>query len=289
MSITEYSLLPIIPSTAHLLGADLPTAGVIAGLLMLGVVVTDLPAGRLVDRFGERRSMIFGALAGALGVVLVAFSNSLVLMGVGVFAVGIGVAIFALARHAFFAEHIPLEYRARALSLLGGTFRAGSFIGPLIASGLVVWLGIESVYWFAGLTAAAAGVIILSTKSDAIKATPASAPGGVLAVAKAHRKQLLTVGLGAAIIGVVRTTRQIGLPLWALFIGLAPEESTFYIGLAAIIDFALFYASWPNHGSMRSLLGIGATPDWSRHCTPVDLHRDQWHFVLGAGTCHGFG
>lgn len=126
MSIAEYSLLPIIPARAESLGADIPTAGLVTGILMLGVLLADLPAGRLVDRIGERNAMILGAGAGGLGVLLVSLSNSLLGMSLGVFALGVGVAIFALARHAFFAEHIPLEYRARSLSLLGGTFRAGA-------------------------------------------------------------------------------------------------------------------------------------------------------------------
>ncbi|MFM1973989.1 MAG: hypothetical protein RLZZ345_1073, partial [Actinomycetota bacterium] len=45
MSIAEYSLLPVIPASASLLGADLATAGLIAGLLMVGILVADLPAG----------------------------------------------------------------------------------------------------------------------------------------------------------------------------------------------------------------------------------------------------
>jgi len=35
----------------------------------------------------------------------------------------------------------------------------------------------------------------------------------------------------------------VGLPLWALLISLSPEETSLYIGLAGIVDFALFYTS----------------------------------------------
>ena len=243
MSIAEYSLLPVIPSSAQALGADIPTAGFIAGLLMIGVLVTDLPAGRLVDRIGERNAMMLGAAAGGIGVLLVAMSNSLWAMALGVFSLGVGVAIFALARHAFFAEHIPREYRARALSLLGGTFRAGAFIGPLVGSALIATFGVHSVYWLAAATCVLAGTILLATQKDVIRSTAPSIPGGILATAKRNKKQLLTLGVGAAILGAVRTTRQIGLPLWALLISLSPEETSLYIGIAGVIDFALFYTS----------------------------------------------
>lgn len=243
MSIAEYSLLPIIPSSAEKLGASIPLAGFIAGLLMLGVLITDLPAGRLIDRIGERRAMIWGSLAGALGVLLVATSINLWLMGTGTLLLGVGVAIFALARHAFFAEHIPMHFRARALSLLGGTFRAGAFIGPLIGSWLIVTFGVSSVYWFSATACVAAGLVLLYTKPDLIKSTPVSQKGGIWKTAKENRVQLLTLGVGSGILGAIRTTRQIGLPLWALMISLSPAEVSFYIGLAGVLDFALFYTS----------------------------------------------
>jgi len=243
MSIAEYSLLPIIPSSAEKLGASIPVAGFIAGLLMVGVLIADLPAGRLVDRIGERRAMISGAIAGAVGVTLVATSINLWLMGTGALLLGVGVAIFALARHAFFAEHIPMHFRARALSLLGGTFRAGAFIGPLIGSWLIVTFGVTSVYWFSALACLGAGAVLLATKAEAIKSTPVSKKGGTWKTAKENRVQLLTLGVGAGILGAIRTTRQIGLPLWALMIALSPAEVSLYIGLAGVLDFALFYTS----------------------------------------------
>jgi MFS family permease len=218
-------------------------AGFIAGLLMVGVLIADLPAGRIVDRIGERQAMMLGTAAGLLGVVLLASSLNLWFMGAGALLLGIGVAIFALARHAFFAEHIPLEFRARALSLLGGTFRAGAFVGPLIGSSLIFALGVNSVYWFAATACVAAGWILLAAKPDSIKSTPVSQKGGIWKTAKENRVQLLTLGVGSSILGAIRTTRQIGLPLWALMISLSPQEVSLYIGLAGVLDFALFYTS----------------------------------------------
>jgi MFS family permease len=180
--------------------------------------------------------MIFGSALGGAGVLLVALGNNLWLMG-------IGVAIFALARHAFFAEHIPLAYRARALSMLGGTFRAGAFIGPLIGSGIIYLFDVHGVYWFAGIVCTASAIVLLRSPKDVIK--PATEPGSssVWHIAKREARSLVTLGVGASILGAIRTTRQIGLPLWAIFIGLTPAETSFFIALAGILDFALFYTS----------------------------------------------
>ena len=293
MSIAEYSLLPIIPASAKALGADIPTAGLVAGLLMVGVLLADLPSGRLVDRIGERRAMIYGALFGALGVILVALGHSLLLMGAGVLALGIGIAIFALARHAFFAEHIPLEFRARSLSLLGGTFRAGAFIGPLLGAGVIAIWGVGAVYWLAGAASFVAGIVLLLSPADAIKATPLTKPGGIWQIAKRESKPLLTLGVGAGILGAIRTTRQVGLPLWALVNGLSPGEASFYIGLAGVLDFALFYTSgqiMDRYGrfwaAVPPMIGLGLL-----HLTVGFVH-DGTGFLLLAGAmalANGFG
>ncbi len=293
MSIAEYSLLPIIPASAKALGADIPTAGLVAGLLMVGVLLADLPAGRLVDRIGERRAMIYGALFGALGVILVALGHSLLLMGAGVLALGIGIAIFALARHAFFAEHIPLEFRARSLSLLGGTFRAGAFIGPLLGAGVIAIWGVGAVYWLAGAASFVAGIVLLLSPADAIKATPLTKPGGIWQIAKRESKPLLTLGVGAGILGAIRTTRQVGLPLWALVIGLSPGEASFYIGLAGVLDFALFYTSgqiMDRYGrfwaAVPPMIGLGLL-----HLTVGFVHDGTGFFLLAGAMAlaNGFG
>ena len=293
MSIAEYALLPVIPASAQALKADIPTAGLIAGLLMVGVLIADLPAGRLVDRIGERRSMIIGAILGSLGVVAVALGHSLLLMALGVFSLGVGIAIFALARHAFFAEHIPLEFRARSLSLLGGTFRGGAFLGPIIGSAFILQWGVGSVYWLAGITCVIAAVVLLASPKEVIKPTPITKPGGILAVAKREAKPLLTLGVGAAVLGAIRTTRQVGLPLWALVIGLSPEETSLYIGLAGILDFALFYTSgqimdrWGRFwAAVPPTLGLGIL-----HIFVFTVH-DGTGFLLLAGAmalANGFG
>ncbi len=52
---------PVIALTARDLGASVGTAGLIVALVGLGAVLGDLPAGREMARFGERRSIIAGS------------------------------------------------------------------------------------------------------------------------------------------------------------------------------------------------------------------------------------
>ena len=262
----EAGLIPIIPASAQALGADLPTAGIIAGLVMIGTLIADLPAARLVDYLGERRSMIAAAATASLGILFSVFATNIFMLGFGILIIGMTAAVFALARHSYIAEHVPFSHRARSLAILGGMFRGGNFLGPLIGAGIITIFGIQSIYWLAVVFCGLAGLILLATKPESMLNTPSHAKGGTWRVAKAEKSKLLTIGLASAILGAVRTTRIIGLPLWALYIGLDPALAALYIGIAGALDFALFYTSGQvmdrfgrRFAAVPTLIGMGVT------------------------------
>ncbi|MFM6971503.1 MAG: MFS transporter [Rhodoluna sp.] len=239
-SISEGGLMPIIPASAERLGADLPTAAFVTGLLMFGTVFADLPAAKLVNRLGERRSMIAASIFGAIGLAISFLATNLFVLSAGLFVVGAAAAVFGLARHAYVTETVPFEFRARALSLLGGMFRLGMFVGPLIGAGLYALGGIVAVYVMSISFALAAGVFLLFTNPEKMPDTELHT-GAIWTVAKKNRKELATLGVAAAILALARTVRNIGLPLWALHIGLDAGQASLFIGIAGALDFALFY------------------------------------------------
>lgn len=262
----ETALIPIIPASAKALGADLPTAGAVAGLLMLGTLIADIPAAAIVNRFGERISMVLAALFGMVGITVVFASNSLWMMGLGITAIGAGAAVFGLARHGYMAGAAPLEQRGRSLSLLGGTFRAGGFLGPVLGSFVISVWGVQSVYVIALALCLAAAVIVFVAKNVPEHLVEQKNDLTALQVARREYKSLSTLGVGAMILAILRATRTIGLPLWALHIGLSPSQTALYIGLASALDFALFYTSgqitdrWGRRWvAIPTLLGMGAT------------------------------
>ena len=78
------------------------------------------------------------------------------------------------------------------------------------------------------------------------------------------REVLSRVGLGAALIGALRASRQVILPLWAVSIGVGDTNTAIIIGIAGAVDFALFYPGgqvmdrfgrlW---GAVPSMVGLG--------------------------------
>lgn len=264
--IAEGSLLPILPASAQALGASLPTAGLITGLVMVGTLFADIPAAKLINATGERKAMLLAAAVGSVGVLVSLLSNSLWMLGAGMFLLGASVSVFALARHSFLTEAVPYSHRARALSILGGVFRAGHFIGPMIGALLITLISIEAIYWNAVMFCALAALVLVFVKKDQMPDTPLREPGATWKVAKRESKKLATLGVVSAIMGGLRTARIVGLPLWALHIGLSPAVTALYVGIAGALDLALSYSSGQimdrfgrRWSALPTLLGLSLT------------------------------
>lgn len=242
-SIGEYALIPIIPASAEKLGADIPTAGVIAGLVMVGILIADLPAAKLVARIGERSAMLYSLFAAMIGILVAYLAANIWMLSFGVFMMGAATAVFVLARHSYMAEHVPISHRARTLSLLGGMFRAGAFIGPLIGALIIAISNVQNVFLLSIAVWAVAALVLLRLKPEKQKPHTDELKSSIWKVVKQEKHKLATIGVAAMILACLRTTRQIGLPLWALTISLDPAATALYIGIAGALDFALFYTS----------------------------------------------
>jgi MFS family permease len=181
----------------------------------------------------------------------------------GIFLVGIATAVFALARHAFMTSYVPARYRARALSTLGGIFRGGWFVGPLIASAVIAATGsTQSVFWIFIVSCLGSVVVLLALPDpekmfgpSARVADEAGMPvtageeeaeertHGLFRTIWAFREVLLRMGAGVSLVAAVRSARTVLMPLWAVSIGLSESNTALIIGIAGAVDFALFYAS----------------------------------------------
>ena len=239
----ENVLLPMIPAGAEKLGADLSAASLVAGMIMVGTLIADIPAAKFVARIGERKGMILASLLAALGLVVSAFATNLWMLGLGVLIVGMCASTFALARHTYMAGAVPYQVRARASSTLGGMFRAGGLLGPFIAAALILLGDFKYIYWGAALICGLAALVLFFAKTDEAADKGRQESFSTWHITKREWKKLSTLGLASAILATLRTARIVGLPLWALFLGIDAGFTSLIIGIAAIADFALFYAS----------------------------------------------
>ena len=246
VAVGQGAILPLVALSARELGASVGTAALIVALIGLGQLIGDLPAGALAARIGERRALIAACALDALALLGAFLAQSLILLAVAITISGLAHAVFGLARHAYLTEAIPVPFRARALSTLGGTFRIGLFIGPFIAAGLVTRWSIGAAYAFAAIMSIAAA-ILTAFLPDVTRTRPVAATDdrrrhrSVVSVLAEHRHILLTLGVGVLVISAARATRQSIVPLWAESIGVDAATTAVIFGISAGVDILLFY------------------------------------------------
>ena len=239
----EGALLPILPVSAVLYGFSLAEAAIVTTVLMVGTVIFEIPAARITARIGERNAILTSAVLGSSLLLLAFFDFGYAALLAAALGFGAAHALFGLARHSLLSSLVPAQHRPRSMSLLGGMFRGGFAIGPVIGSGFIALFGVQSGYLVAAVLVVAAGVSVLSVRADRISTPASGLEGGIWQVAKNEAPKLATLGVASAIISAGRTIRLIGLPLLAIQLGIGPAESSFIFGITGFIDFALFYLS----------------------------------------------
>jgi MFS family permease len=130
---------PDIPAFARHFGVSTAAAASVISAFALLRVVGALPAGRLVDRFGEHRVMAAGITIVAVSSILAGFSGSfaqlIILRGVG----GLGSAMFGVSAQTLLLVSVPSEHRGRASGLFSGGFLVGGISGPAIGGLVAAW------------------------------------------------------------------------------------------------------------------------------------------------------
>lgn len=244
-SVGQGAILPIIPLLAiDNLGASIPIAGLIVGLRGVGTIVFDVPAGVLVGRFGERRSVAVATMALVLISILAANSTTAWMYGALVFLFGAAAAVWHLARLTFVSANVPTAQRGRAMSLLGGTNRVGAFVGPVLGGLLGVAFGLESAYYLQAFLAAVGATAMLAfvkAQDDMAEVAHGSVLQQVGGVISEHRRVFLTAGVVAMSISTLRHARQAILPLWGSAIGLDAAAVGLLFSLSSAIDMGVFY------------------------------------------------
>ena len=259
----EAAFIPIVPVIAQNVGASLATAGLVAGMLTLGIVVGDIPSGWIISRIGERMAMLWSTLIALIGAAFALAATTPLILGAGIFFIGLATSAFALARHAFLTTFVPMAYRARALSTLGGMFRAGAVAGPLLSSVILALTHAPlAAFWLMVAFTLASGAVLLfmpdpeKTFGHATRLRDQSGHSvttgeleveqestGLLHTVKENWRVLARLGGASALVMVLRSGRSVLFPLWAVSIGMPEADTALIIGLATAIDFLLFFPS----------------------------------------------
>lgn len=145
-----HSLLPVFMATV--LGASMPTIGIIEGIAEATAAITKVFSGVLSDYFGKRKTLV------VLGYGLSAITKPVFPLATTIgwlfgarFVDRIGKGIRGAPRDALIADIVPARQRGAAYGLRQSLDSVGAFLGPLLAVGFMIWLAndIKSVLWVA--------------------------------------------------------------------------------------------------------------------------------------------
>lgn len=243
-AVGQGAVIPVIPLFAMGLGASVAVAGLIVSFRGLGTMLFDIPAGFLVSRFGERWAMVLGTATLAAVALGAAFSRSLWVFAVLVFAMGCAWSVWLLARLTYVSDRAPVEVRGRVLSLLGGANRVGNFAGPLLGGIAGSAFGLEAAFYVqAGLVTLASAVLFVLVRDDdgEIEAHTEPAFRRFVGVITEHRQVFATAGVATLALQILRNARQAVIPLWGDQIGLGAAEIGIIFGASGAVDMLLFY------------------------------------------------
>jgi MFS family permease len=246
LSVAQGLLLPVLPLFVQEFHPPIFWVGVVLAGEGFGLLLGDLPAGLVLRQLDKRRGMLLGiGLVGAATLALF-FAQSIAAAFFCRVASGLGWALYNVSRHTYIADVITVTTRGRSVALLGGTFRVGRMIGPLVGGGLAAAAGLRAVFpLFAGVCLAAGLAIWLFNRGTLPAAVQSAQPVNLSAYVTAVRRDARRIawpGLGNYLMQLVRAAPAVAIPLYAdVVLGLNVQEIGWIFGASSGVDMLLFY------------------------------------------------
>ncbi|MFN3376242.1 MAG: MFS transporter [Burkholderiaceae bacterium] len=157
-----HSLLPVFLVTV--LGTSMLTVGLIEGVAEATAMIVKVFSGTLSDWWGKRKPLaVMGYGLGTLSKPLFALASGVGLLVTARFIDRVGKGIRGAPRDALVADLAPPDLRGAAFGLRQSLDTVGSFLGPLLAMGLMLlWANdLRAVFWVASIPAALCMVLLV--------------------------------------------------------------------------------------------------------------------------------
>ena len=243
-------LVPILP----LYAADFEISYVLIGLVLagegIGTLIADVPTGMIQRRFGNKQVMMMGVLVKALSLGLLFFASSVWIVFLLRLIAGFGRSMYTVSAHVYVTNQVELGKRGKAISMFGGTYRLGGFIGPAIGGVLAGMVGFRATFLFvAAVTGAGFVLVAIFTRGRKRGAKSSSSDGHGMHFVTALRENarvLASAGAAQLFGQMVRAGRMVVIPLFAAdVLGLGVDQIGFIVSISVAVDFSLFLvAGW---------------------------------------------
>lgn len=270
------SILPIVVLGALDLGSSSSYAAAVVGIMGAVSLVATVPAGILIDRLGDFRSMLVATITAVivLGGIVAAFlwdsPASLIVYTIALMLFAPVADVWSLARQAVVAEVMPAQDLSKAMTALGGTQRVGNLIGPIVGAGLMLVFPLWSVFVFACAASIAAIVVMAlpiahipgySDRGNAGAGSSVGGPSGAdsstdptlaeVAGPKAGKsprprlevrwKAVILIGISIIALTVARSAQPVVIQLWGVEIGMHESSISLLIAFGAGLELGFMF------------------------------------------------
>ena len=216
MSASQMALMIVLPLHVIELGYSAAFAGAVVGVRGIGLLLFDVPAGMIVARFGDKAALMCGLALIVSGNVLLALFDDVAGISLAVLLNGAGFAAWMLGRQSYIADTCASEETGRAIAVMAGLQRVGIFVGPAAAGLLAARYGFGVAFIAGAVLAGIAGLFVLVFTSNVAHAGrhESVSLGAMLGLVRSQAGILVTAGFGALSLQLMRSARQLLVPLF---------------------------------------------------------------------------
>ena len=187
-------VVPLIPLIIKESGASTFMVGLAATLMALSFALASFPIGRIIDKIGTKKILIFGLIIYSIPILAFPYFNNIIMFSILRIIEGIGWAAVWMSTETSVNQISAPENRARNMGYYGSSVAIGMAVGPIIGMYLIQTSIFLPFYFCFGLslfTATLAGIFL---KSMVFKAE------GVEEVNFSTLAKSLQIPLGAAFV-----------------------------------------------------------------------------------------
>ena len=240
-TVLYYVLVPLLPGYARVHGLGPMGVAVLFGSYAAALLACTFPLGRLADRVGRRRPMLWGLVGLGATTVLFAFSSSFPLLVLARALQGISAAATWVTGLALLADHFPSGQRGRAMGTAFACANVAVLLGPPASGWLSERAGPRSPFLLA------AALALLDALARAFLLTDAPMETGRrLGVREIFASRDVRVYAGAMALGS---------GMWALLESSMPVDLDRRLALSPTAIGLLFAAAAATHTVTSPLMG----------------------------------
>ncbi|THE63424.1 MFS transporter [Salinadaptatus halalkaliphilus] len=236
----------VLPELRAAYGLNLGTAGMLLTVLWIANAAGQVPGGILADRLGEGRIMVASTVISAITVVFIVLAGSIVLLFLATVLLGLGIALFGVARYTALDDLFP-ERVGTSVGIALAAADAGQALLPPIAGVLaaaVAWqLGFAYTLPLFVVVALALWIYVPGSTSGPDSGFDSVSRETIRYVGSSLRKRPVLYGSAAFIVYMT---------VWITFTGFYPTYLIEEKGMSATVAGVLF-------GSFFAV-GVGIKP-----------------------------